>query len=278
MSCISTLLKVLSDGNMPVSIQSPPSWVSPPTYYRAFACPPPSIQPNKPGFDFQILPPSPVHQLRTHLLQQYAESYQNMRDLVSILLLLNRYSYYDIRMAPILVAFCVAAFYDSMSARSKSVAPTTSRAIPSTTVLFFSHPCTAVQPAPAGGQIVEESIVPRRVRVSLEQLTLEATVEPQKASLAKDLLEYLEYVFSELSIRSPYSKRRWWSGRTWDHETIAPTTRVGIQQRYWRGEEEYTKTPPPPDAEYVSLVVRDPINPLEVRPTVKVRPQLSILF
>ena len=48
-----------------------------------------------------------------------------------------------------------------------------------------------MQPETAGGQIVEESIVPDRVRVSLEQLTLEATIESQKVSLAEDLLDYL---------------------------------------------------------------------------------------
>jgi hypothetical protein len=177
---------------MPVRIQSPPSWVFPPTYYRPFACPSPSILSNKPEFDFQVLPPSPVHQLRTHLLQQYAENYRNMRDLVSTLLLLDRYSHCDVGMTPVLVAFCVAAFYDSISTRSKSETPTTPRAKPSATIPFFSHPCAAVQPTPTGGQAVEESIAPDRVRVSLNQLTLEATVEPQKASLAKDLLEYLE--------------------------------------------------------------------------------------
>ena len=177
---------------MPVNIQSPPSWVFPPTYYRAFACPPPAILSSKPGFDFKILPPSPVHQLRTRLLQQYAERYRNMRDLVSILLLLNLHSYYDPEMSPLLVAFCVAAFYDSLSARTKSEASSTPRAIPSMTIPFFSHPCTAVQPAPAGSQIVEESITPDRVRVRFEELTLEATSEPQNTSLAKDLLEYLE--------------------------------------------------------------------------------------
>lgn len=187
----STLLKVLSDGNMPARIQSPPSWVFPPTYYRAFACPPPSILSNKPEFDFRIFPPSPVYQLRIHLLQQYAESFPNMRDLVSSLLLLNRYSHCDSDMAPMLVAFCVAAFYDSISTRSKSIVSTPPRVTPSMTTPFFSHPCTAVQPARAGGQIVEESIAPTRVRVSLEQLTLEATVRPLKQSLASDLVEYL---------------------------------------------------------------------------------------
>lgn len=177
---------------MPVSIQSPPSWVFPPTYYHAFACPSPAILSSKPGFDFQILPPSPVYQLRTRLLQQYAESYRNMRGLVSILLLLNHYSYYDLEMSPMLVAFCVAAFYDSISARTKSEASSTPRARLSMTIPFFSHPCTAVQPVSAGGQIVEESITRDRVRVWLEQPTLEATSEPQNASLAKDLLEYLE--------------------------------------------------------------------------------------
>ncbi len=187
----STLLKVLSDGNMPVRIQSPPSWVSSPTYHRAFACPPPSILSSKPEFDFRIHPPSPVHQLRTYLLQQYAQKYQNMRDLVSVLLLLNCYSYCDLGTSPVLVAFCVAAFYDSISAHSTSGAPTTPRTTPSMTIPFFSHPCTAIQPETAGGQIVEESIVPDRVRVSFEQLTLEATVESQKVSLAEDLLNYL---------------------------------------------------------------------------------------
>ena len=187
----SALLKVLSDGNMPVRIQSPPSWVSPRTYYRAFACPPPSILSSKPEFNFQIHPPSPVHQLRTNLLQQYAQKYQNMRDLVSILLLLNRYSGCDLRMSSALVAFCVAAFYDSISAHSMPGAPTTPRTTPSMSIPFFSHPCTAIQPGTAGGQIVEESIVPDRIRVSFEQLTLEATGEPQKVSLAEDLLKYL---------------------------------------------------------------------------------------
>ena len=176
---------------MPVRVQSPPSWVFPPTYHRAFACPSSSILSSKPEFDFQIHPPSPVHQLRTHLLQQYAQKYQNMRDLVSILLLLNRYSYCDPGMSPVLVAFCVAAFYDSISAHPIPGAPTTPRTTPSMTTPFFSHPCTAVQPGPAGSQIVEESIVPDRVRVLFEQLTLEATVEPQKVSLAEDLLKYL---------------------------------------------------------------------------------------
>src|SRR5260370_41542239 len=92
----SSLLKVLSNAKMPVRIQSPPSWVFPPTYYRAFACPPPSILSSKPEFDFQVPPPSPVHQLRTRLLQQYAEGYQNMRDLISILLLFNRYLHCDL--------------------------------------------------------------------------------------------------------------------------------------------------------------------------------------
>jgi hypothetical protein len=174
---------------MPVRIRSPPSWVFPPTYYRAFACPPPVILSKKPEFNFQILPPSPVYQLRTRLLQQYTESYRNMRDLVSILLLLG---HYDREMSPMLVAFCVAAFYDSRSARTKSEASSTPRVVPSTTVHFFSHPCTAVQPATAGGQIVEESISPTRIRVWFEQLTLEATSEPQNTSLAKELLEYLE--------------------------------------------------------------------------------------
>jgi len=176
---------------MPVKIQSPPSWVFPPTYYRAFACPPPSILSSKPEFDFQIHLPSPVHQLRTHLLQQYAQRYQNMRDLVSILLLLNRYSHCDPGMSPVLTAFCVAAFYDSISARSASVAPTTPRTKPSVTIPFFSHPCTAVHPGPPGTQILEEGIVPDSIHVSFQQLTLEGTVEPQKVSLAKDLLEYL---------------------------------------------------------------------------------------
>jgi len=59
------------------------------------------------------------------------------------------------------------------------------------TIPFFSHPCTAVQPGPAGSQIVEESIVQDRVRVLFEQLTLEATIKHQKVSLAEELLQYL---------------------------------------------------------------------------------------
>lgn len=59
---------------------------------------------------------------------------------------------------------------------------------------------------------------------------------------------------------------------------IAPATGAGTEQRYWRGEEGYSRTPPPPDAEYVPLVVRDPINRLEVRATVKIRPQLFMLL